>query len=85
VVLVAAQLDLITGTIDKLLGGTNMMIPRVILLLTMVIVEQLQMSKLMYQLLQVILGEPLCFRWCWWQPSLTSQLEPLKKYWVVLT
>jgi hypothetical protein len=32
VVLVAAHLDFITGTIDKLLGGTDMMIPRVILL-----------------------------------------------------
>jgi hypothetical protein len=44
VVLVAAQLDLITGTIDKLLGGTDMQLPRVILLLSIVIVGQLQLS-----------------------------------------
>jgi hypothetical protein len=41
VVLVAAQLDLITGTIDKLLGGSGIMILRISLLLSIVIVGQL--------------------------------------------
>jgi hypothetical protein len=61
---VAAQLDFTTGTIEKILGGTDMMIN--------CNCRAIAAVKGDVAATKGNVRKPLFFRWCWWQLNLTS-------------